>query len=178
MDCSQRAGSHSFHAPLPHTVKEQGHLNSKAASPSVSRRVLTKSGCSLGLSQCRALSCVSHSKRELCDKPGAPWQDVPHIQIPPSVLQEPMMTQVGPFETLLRFQAMHLSKVTVCKSMNSMKAGHWHKQLLKFLFWLELVSALLCKTRSKGIKLSRWGNLESLTLDVASRERQTFCLEK
>lgn len=73
----------------------------------------------------------------------------------------------------------HASKqVTVSKPMSSRKTGHWHKQLFKFLFCLELKSALLCKIRSKGIKLSPWGNLECPTLDVAGRERQTFCFEK
>lgn len=178
-DCSHRAGSQSFHALLPIQLRSRDTWTPQMFISICFRKgfdqawlqpvALTLQGCVLWEPfQNRALWQARCS-----------WARCPRHPNPPACAasQEPMVAQVGPFETLLRSQTMHPSKVTVSKPVSSRKAGHWHKQFLKFLFWLELVSALLCKRRSKGIKRSRWGNLESPTLHVAAGKGKHFVLK-
>lgn len=165
-----------FPCPPPHTLKEQGHLNSRAASPICFRKsfdqawlqpgILTLQGCVL----CEPFKNTAlHWSQVLLSKMFHTSKS-PHL----SCLAGTHDGTSWFFWDTAEIPSHASKQVTVSKPMSSRKTGHWHKQLPTFLFWLELISALLCK----GIKLSRWGNLESPTLDGAGRERQTFCLEK
>lgn len=175
MDCSHRAGSHSSHAHLPTKLRSRDtwsqeqhlHLFQEEFWPSL------------------AAAWDSHTAG-LCPVWAIPNKALWEAQV---LLSKMFHTSKSPHQPCLTGThdgtswsfwdtaeiPSHASKqVTLSKPMSSRKKGHWHEQLPKFLFWVELIRALQCK----AIKFSQWGNLESPTLDVAGRKRKTFCLGK